>query len=320
MKSVKIVLSEKERKLQEFKVGEWYHANLENDCFVKADEEFPTRIRQNFLEIQAPLILFTESSNEQEQGFDDIQQAKRRINRQEYSIGYVPGLGRVGVFLKKPMKKQEFHRVWVKKVDFSSIPKTVKDIYEKHEIHWIVDDQEPKKMELIDLLTFRHINLATGIVVHKDDEKIQIWNEKFGLLDKFIDEENLIQVGAWVKFSHIEDFTGHSIATNLMEIKKPMGFEKMIDGHNFCLQIALYHIQIQPETQHYYIKNLGTLDDPKNFLPNLNKISGDYKQVAIVSFDKKAKIWKVEEFIGPKIQSKVCFKGPVPVSYNHMKK
>ena len=38
-------------------------------------------------------------------------------------------------------------------MDFSSIPKTVKDIYEKHEIHWIVDDQEPKKMELIDLVS-----------------------------------------------------------------------------------------------------------------------------------------------------------------------
>ncbi|KAI1707350.1 hypothetical protein DdX_12446 [Ditylenchus destructor] len=181
----------------ENQVGDWYKIN--GDTAVKAERPgiCETRIRKNRLEVKAPVVFFS------------------RV-KQSDAVGFAPGFGRVGCFVRNGLQKDRIYAAWITYVEFVPSP-PFQRLLCRYKVSWILADQSPELMPSLEVQTLAFSNkmqglnkTAKGVIVDEcaKTNSWMIYSPLHGLCqyykrpdeDESLPVEENLKIGSFVKF------------------------------------------------------------------------------------------------------------------------
>ncbi|KAI1716015.1 hypothetical protein Ddc_10605 [Ditylenchus destructor] len=178
-------------------VGDWYKIN--GGTAVKAERPgiCETRIRKNRLEVKAPVVFFSKV-------------------KQSDAVGFAPGFGRVGCFVKNGLQKDRIYAAWITYVEFVPSP-PFQRLLCRYKVSWILANQSPEHMPSLEVQTLAFSNklqglnkIVKGVIVDEcaETNSWMIYNPLHGLCqyykhpdkDESSSGEQNLKIGSFVKF------------------------------------------------------------------------------------------------------------------------
>ncbi|KAI1726765.1 hypothetical protein Ddc_04034 [Ditylenchus destructor] len=189
------------------KLGEWYRIDKESGLVAPTSATCDTKVDNGVVMIKAPLVFFEDAM------FRNI-------------VGYSPGFGRVGCFVSTECNKEKMYNAWIAYIEFVE-NSDLQSLLVLFDVVWTLDIKcKPEKIAKTDMHylstgRLRGFEMASGIVVEKAASKGKIFNTEDDLCDFDVSCAGDLQLGVFVKFVPICNFSMTIVAVDAHSVIGP---------------------------------------------------------------------------------------------------
>ncbi|KAI1707416.1 hypothetical protein DdX_12513 [Ditylenchus destructor] len=196
---------DREKNSKAIEIGGWYEAEKDHQLgiskLIPVEPSCDSRIRKQRLEVRAPVVFFSD-------------------NRNYNLVGFAPGFGRLGCFVPNSFLRDKMYMAWITFGTFLS--SRLQHYLEKYNVNWVIMKQDPILMtaaEMDSMVTMKPplygLELSKGIVVEKAENMCRIFSHLYGVCKCTLTGFENIQLGDFVKFFALENFSGSVTAVSI---------------------------------------------------------------------------------------------------------